>query len=83
MGCKQTPKGPLTVTVLDKDTVVTPENLAREVLLLGRNSAGSWAVKPLGSLSLNALGRALEDPRAAFLPLGESAPADPEGGVPA
>ena len=80
--CKKKTKTPLTVEVMDRNTVLTPENAGREVLLLGLSSAGTWVVRPAESLTLKALRYALDDPRTAFLLLSDKIPETPDPDAP-
>lgn len=60
-------KVPLTVTVMDKNEVLTPEALQKEILVLRGNSFGGWEVRPLKALTLGNVNTALTNPRIAFL----------------
>lgn len=60
-------KVPLTVTVMDKNEVLTPEALQKEILVLRGNSSGGWEVRPLKALTLGNVNAALTNPRMAFL----------------
>lgn len=60
-------KVPLTVTVMDKSEVLTPEALRKEILVLRGNSSGGWEVRPLKALTLGNVNAALTNPRMAFL----------------
>ncbi len=60
-------KVPLTVTVMDKNEVLTPEALRKEILVLRGNSSGGWEVRPLKALTLGNVNAALTNPRMAFL----------------
>lgn len=71
--CTGKAKTPLTVTVMDKNEVLTPEALRKEILVLRGNSSGGWEVRPLKALTLGNVNAALTNPRMAFLLL-EDAP---------
>lgn len=73
MKCNGKAKTPLTVTVMDKNEVLTPEALRKEILVLRGNSSGGWEVRPLKALTLGNVNTALTNPRMAFLLL-EDAP---------
>lgn len=65
--CTGKAKTPLTVTVMDKNEVLTPEALRKEILVLRGNSSGGWEVRPLKALTLGNVNAALTNPRMAFL----------------
>ncbi len=67
MKCNGKAKTPLTVTVMDKNEVLTPEALRKEILVLRGNSSGGWEVRPLKALTLGNVNAALTNPRMAFL----------------
>lgn len=71
--CSEKAKVPLTVTVMDKSEILTPEALQKEILVLRVNGSGCWAVRPLKSLTLGEVNATLDNPRTAFLLL-EDAP---------
>ena len=65
--CTGKAKTPLTVTVMDKNEVLTPEALQKEILVLRKNTSGGWEVRPLKALTLGNVNAALTNPRMAFL----------------
>ena len=73
----------LTVTQLDSQTVLEPENLENrdKILVLTQNANGPYTVKVMSTLTVEATVKAIQDPNVAFL-LAEMqepvAPVEPE-----